>query len=377
MKITFISTLLSKWGGSEVLWVQCVENAVAQGHHVQVVVFEQTDGYHAGIEQIRKIARSFVALPNPLNNSGYLSKVIASVKNKVFPFKPDEIINFNPDTILVNQPDTYSSAFNPTISTILNAVNKPFFLFSHFNADHEILAYPDIEKARKIFAKAKAIFFVSQRNLDVAERQLAMKIPNASVIGNHPDISKFGLIEYPSVNGVINFGSVARLEAQFKGQDILLQVLSAPKWKERQWMLNFYGTGPDEKYLNELAAYYNLTGKVKFHGHVSGIKEIWTNNHLLLMASTGEGKPLALEEAMACGRVAVVSDVAGNKELVDDGIDGFLASSYFPEPFAEALEIAWQKKSDWSAMGIKAQQKIIDTIDVNPQQTLINNIIQV
>lgn len=95
------------------------------------------------------------------------------------------------------------------------------------------------------------------------------------------------------------------------------------------------------------------------------------------MASTGEGKPLALEEAMACGRVAVVSDVAGNKELVDDGIDGFLASSYFPEPFAEALEIAWQKKSDWSAMGIKAQQKIIDTIDVNPQQTLINNIIQV
>lgn len=377
MKITFISTLLSKWGGSEVLWVQCVENAVSQGHQVQVVVFAQTDGYHSGIEKIKAIAQSFVALPNPLNNSGYLSKALASVKNKIFPFKPDEIINFNPDTILVNQPDTYSSAFNPTIASILNAINKPFFLFSHFNADHEILSYPDMEKARSIFAKAKAIYFVSQRNLDVAQRQLAMTIKNASVIGNHPDIGKFSLLGYPQVSGTMNFGSVARLEAQFKGQDILLQVLSAPVWKERQWMLNFYGTGPDEKYLKELAAYYGLTDKVKFHGHVSDIKEIWANNHLLLMASTGEGKPLALEEAMACGRVAVVSDVAGNKELVDDGINGFLASSYFPEPFAEALEIAWQKKNDWPAMGIKAQQKIADTIDVNPQQTLINNIIQV
>lgn len=377
MKITFISTLLSKWGGSEVLWVQCVENAVSQGHQVQVVVFAQTDGYHSGIEKIRNIAQSFVALPNPLNNSGYLSKAMASIKNKILPFKPDEIINFNPDTILVNQPDTYSSAFNPTINSILNAVNKPFFLFSHFNADHEILSYPDMEKARNIFAKAKAIYFVSQRNLDVAQRQLAMTIKNASVIGNHPDISKFNLLKYPPVDVIINFGSVARLEAQFKGQDILLQVLSAPVWKDRQWMLNFYGTGPDEKYLKELTAYYGLTSKVKFHGHVSNIKEIWANNHLLLMASTGEGKPLALEEAMACGRVAVVSDVAGNKELVDDGINGFLASSYFPEPFAEALEIAWQKKNDWPAMGVKAQQKIADTIDVNPQQTLINNIVKI
>ncbi len=377
MKITFISTLLAKWGGSEVLWVQCVENAIAQGHQVQVVVFAQTDGYHQGVEKIRKIVQSFVALPNPLNNSGFLSKALASVKNKVSPFKPDEILKFNPDTILVNQPDTYSSAFNPTINTILNAVSAPFFIFAHFNSDHEILAYPDIEKVRRVFAAAKALYFVSQRNLDVAQRQLAMTLNNASVIGNHPDISKFNFIDYPVTTATVNFASVARLEAQFKGQDILLQVLSAPKWKNRSWMLNLYGTGPDETYLKELTSYYGLNNKVKFHGHVSDIKQIWANNHLLLMPSTGEGKPLALAEAMACGRPAVVSDVAGNSELVENNINGFLATSYFPVPFDEALEATWAQKDNWSSMGVKARQKVTDTIDKNPQQTLLTNITKI
>jgi glycosyltransferase involved in cell wall biosynthesis len=45
------------------------------------------------------------------------------------------------------------------------------------------------------------------------------------------------------------------------------------------------------------------------------------------MASSGEGKPLALTEAMLCGRPAVVTDVGGNAELVSDRVTGFVTQS--------------------------------------------------
>lgn len=373
MKITFISTSPIYWGGSEVLWVRCAQSAIAQGHQVQLVIFSQKDGYHPAIEDLRKSVASFVEIPNSFNYKG-IAKFSFSVKSRLFPFKYDEIVKFNAETIFVNQPDTYLAAFNPIIEKLLLQTQKPFFLLSQFNAEHEALNYADINKARNVFAKARAIYFVSQRNLDVAEHQLASKISNAALIGNHPDIKAFNLIPYPKNQDVVNFASVARLETTFKGQDLLLQIFSKPKWRSRSWHLNFYGTGPDDAYLKELAAFYQLSEKVTFHGHVNNIEDVWGKNHALLMPSTAEGKPLALAEAMACGRIAIVSDVAGNAELVEDEINGFLASSYFPEPFDESIERAWKKIDSWEDMGVKARQKVIDTIDPCPQQTLLNYI---
>ena len=50
-----------------------------------------------------------------------------------------------------------------------------------------------------------------------------------------------------------------------------------------------------------------------------------------MMCSAAEGKPLALTEAMVCGRPAVVTDVGGNAELIEDGITGFVAESAMRE----------------------------------------------
>jgi glycosyltransferase involved in cell wall biosynthesis len=377
MKITFVSTLLTYWGGSEVLWVRCLEEAVAQGHDVQLVIFAQENGYHPAIEKMRTSIKSFVEIPNLTQNVTYITKAIASIKAKVFPFRYNEILQFNADAIFVNQPDTYTAAFNPIIETLLLKTQKPYYLLSQFNSEHDCLSYADILKVRRVFKKAKAIYFVSKRNWDVAEHQLAMKIENGGLIGNHPDIKAFHMIVYPAGSDVINFASVARLDSKFKGQDILLQILSSKKWNDRNWRLNFYGTGPDESYLKELTEYYNLSDRVFFLGHVSDLEDVWTNNHILLMPSTAEGKPLALAEAMACGRTAVVSDVAGNGELIENGVNGFLASSYFVEPFDEALERAWAGKKNWADMGRKARQKVLDTIDSNPQQTLLDFITQI
>jgi glycosyltransferase involved in cell wall biosynthesis len=97
---------------------------------------------------------------------------------------------------------------------------------------------------------------------------------------------------------------------------------------------------------------------VRFRGQVSNIEEIWKENHLLVLPSRYEGLPLALVEAMWCGRPAVVTDVGGNAELCTDGETGFVASAATVSSVGEALERAWQQRSSWQDLGKAARAKV-------------------
>jgi glycosyltransferase involved in cell wall biosynthesis len=376
MKITFISLLQAYWGGSEVLWSKCAELAKAEGHDVQVVVYGQNTGFHPEVQKLKSIADSFVALPNYQAKASVKVKVLRKIKEKLKPFKLTEVNNFNPDCIIISQETSYSAPFHPLLYPYLISTAKPFYLIAQFNSDHQVFDYGDILKARAIFGKAKNIFFVSRRNMEMAEIQIAKKIPNGKVIDNHPSVSKLKQVAYPATKEVLHLASVARLEAEFKGQDILLQVFSGKQWRNRNWHLNFYGTGKDEQFLKDLTAHYQLDDKVTFHGHVSNIGDVWKHNHALVMPSVAEGKPLALIEAMMCGRVGIVSDVAGNAELVDDAVNGFVATSYYAGPFSEALERAWMAKELWQEMGEKAHQKIVDIVDFYPHKTILETVLK-
>ena len=45
---------------------------------------------------------------------------------------------------------------------------------------------------------------------------------------------------------------------------------------------------------------------------------------LYVSASTIEGMPFNIIEAMGCGKTVLASDVKGHKDLIEDGISGFL-----------------------------------------------------
>ena len=59
-------------------------------------------------------------------------------------------------------------------------------------------------------------------------------------------------------------------------------------------------------------------------------------------------------EAMMCGRPAIVTDVGGNAEIVEDDVTGFLAASATEDGMDEALERAWQRRHEWHDMGRQA-----------------------
>jgi glycosyltransferase involved in cell wall biosynthesis len=63
---------------------------------------------------------------------------------------------------------------------------------------------------------------------------------------------------------------------------------------------------------------------------------------LYLSASHSDGTSISLLEAMACGRPALVSDIPGNREWVQSGVNGWL----FPDGDEKALAAAIMKAVD-------------------------------
>ena len=108
--------------------------------------------------------------------------------------------------------------------------------------------------------------------------------------------------------------------------------------------------------MKTLARHYAIADRVEFCGYVDDIRSIWQANHLLVLPSRDEGTPLALVEAMLCGRPAVVTDVGGNAEWIDDGETGFVAEAPTARSFGAALERAWLANTQWQKMGARAQK---------------------
>src|SRR5207245_2583405 len=151
-----------------------------------------------------------------------------------------------------------------------------------------------------------------------------------------------------------------------KGQDILLRVLAREKWKSRSLHISFFGRGTNGEALADLAGRLGLRN-VSFEGQTEDILGIWKNHHVLVLPSRAEGLPLALVEAMMCGRPAVVTNVGGNTEVIQDGVTGFLATPD-EDSIDEALEEAWARREELHEMGQRAALRIRELVPASPAE---------
>jgi len=124
-----------------------------------------------------------------------------------------------------------------------------------------------------------------------------------------------------------------------------------------------------------MAAHLGLSN-VSFAGYEADVARIWERNHALLLPSRAEGLPLVLVEAMLSGRVPIVTDLAGNAEVVEDGRTGFIAAAASEAALAEAMERAWARRADWPAIGAAAGAAIRELVPPDPPGLLADTLIR-
>jgi glycosyltransferase involved in cell wall biosynthesis len=215
------------------------------------------------------------------------------------------------------------------------------------------------------YTTARKVFCVSRSNLNLLRLQVGEPLPNAEVLWNPYNVSTDAAPSWPDENETLRLACVARMDPAAKGQDLLLQVLAQPEWRERRVEVNLFGAGSYELTLRRMAERLNLRN-VHFRGHVSDIRSIWEQNHILVLPSRYEGLPLALVEAMWCGRPAIVTDVAGNAELCVDIQTGFVAPSATLSSFSWVMERAWEARTNWRWLGEAARVRVEGLVPKDP-----------
>jgi glycosyltransferase involved in cell wall biosynthesis len=241
----------------------------------------------------------------------------------------------------------------------------PYVLIVQSNSEHMWFQDYEIEEVAAIYKAAEKVYCVSRRNLDLLQMQLGEPLENGEVVWNPYNVRPDAPPTWPERNGRWKLACVARMEVQSKAQELLLQVLARPEWRDRPIELNFFGKGPHELTLRRLAGMLKLD-QVHFRGHVANIEEVWKQNHMLVLPSRYEGLPLALVESMWCGRPAVVTDVAGNTEICVDNETGFVAPAPTVPLLADTLQRAWDQREAWQSMGQAARARAESQIPKNP-----------
>jgi glycosyltransferase involved in cell wall biosynthesis len=332
-RICFLTTNDFGFGGSEDLWMGTAKWLVRQGHDVSASV------------------RRWEPCPSPLQSLA--TEGCRMLWRGVPPSERDlaSVVQQRADLVVVAQ--GYQLEGLEWLRRLV-AERIPFVVTN--NCVHE-LGWPGTDDHRleefvRLHREALAFFFVSQGNKRLYEKFFGAELPNVDILRNPFKVSYDARPVWPGGDR-LRLATVGRLECYHKGYDLLMDVLASPRWHERPVEVHLFGDGPHRELLGRLAARCGFP-RIEFHGVVDDIEAVWRDHHVLVQPSRLEGMPLSIAEAMLCSRPVVATDVAGHRELVEDGVSGFIAEAASATHVGRALERLWEARGRLQEMGTVA-----------------------
>lgn len=134
-----------------------------------------------------------------------------------------------------------------------------------------------------------------------------------------------------------------------KGHNYLIESLSQFDQID-EWQVVILGMGPEEDNLKRLAADLNISHKVFLPGMQENVSDWLSISDIAVSASLSEGLSNALIEACASSLPIVATNVGGNPEIVEDGVNGLLVDSGSSEGLSVAIGSLLQSEEELRRM---------------------------
>jgi glycosyltransferase involved in cell wall biosynthesis len=121
-------------------------------------------------------------------------------------------------------------------------------------------------------------------------------------------------------------GTVGRLAPE-KNQDVLLTTLRRLRVARVDAHLVIAGGGPLKQLLQRRAVALEVADRVHFIGEVDDVRPVLAALDLFVLPSVAvESFSNAALEAMSMGRPVILSDIGGAREMINDGVEGYVVS---------------------------------------------------
>jgi glycosyltransferase involved in cell wall biosynthesis len=342
--VLFLSLMNSAaWGGSEEIWYKSALYLAKKNYKVGISCFNWP-GKEEKLQQLTNAGCELFLLPGRNETTTLIGKFKLRNKLRAVPFK-------NYERVIVNQGGWKDVVHGPFKK--LNFHLPPYSLLFHNYDENELLSDHKkklftnwVQGAEKNIGAAEKIFSVIKKNIDA-------DIPDQQVLFNpisfqSPENFTPFII---SPHDKLVFTMLAELDIKRKAQDQLINTLSADKWANRNFELNFYGSGKDHSYLENLIIEKKLSSKIFLRGFTKNVQEALTGSHVILQLTHFDAMPIAVTEALAVSRAIIVSNVGDMPLWVKDDLNGWVAPQATINDIDLVLEKAWQKRSQLEEMG--------------------------
>jgi colanic acid/amylovoran biosynthesis glycosyltransferase len=269
----------------------------------------------AGLRGTAALGRAFASAarpaggaPSPLRRRALVAPLLAT---------PADIVHFE------------FSGIAAVLADQLARLRPAHLVVSCRGAAEQIVPLRDPSRAdalRKVFAEVDLVHCVSD---DLARTAESFGAPPERIVVNRPAIpvDDFAPLATRRVahGGPVRILSVGRLHWK-KGFDDALRSVAAVVAAGVEVEHRIAGEGPEREKLSFLRHQLALDGTVSLLGTTpqAEVAELLAWADLLVLPSLSEGISNAVLEAMAAGLPVVVTECGGMREVVDDGVDGFV-----------------------------------------------------
>jgi glycosyltransferase involved in cell wall biosynthesis len=209
-------------------------------------------------------------------------------------------------------------------------------------------------------SRRKNCYFIFENRSDPVSMGFKAGAPERKVllVGAGVDDSEFVPRDFPPT-GVFKLATASRL-VWSKGIDLAAQAVSELVAEGHAIELDVYGS-PDPANPRSLdpATLVGLRG-VSFKGHTDDVAGMWEHHHAAVFATRGgEGVPRSLLEAAACGRPCVVTDVAGCRDFIRDGVEGYVVEPNSVQALKDAFLKLMNHPEKLHVFGRAARERVL------------------
>ena len=210
------------------------------------------------------------------------------------------------------------------------------------------LVYKPVEKWLSKYTDI--LITINEEDYQSALKMKAKKVFKINGIGiddNKIKVEDFDKVAFKKELGLTETDKVILTVSEInqnKNYITMLQTIKLLVEKDKSYKFVSCGTGVWEDKIKNYAKDLGIEGNVIFLGYRKDISKIMQTTDVFFHASYREGLTLSVMEAMSFGIPCVVSNVRGNRDLIEDCKGGFVCEPTDAEGFADKLQILFENK---------------------------------
>lgn len=328
MKIVHIIASLGKGGAERFVVDLCNELAKNDGNDVYLLSLANNENTESFVNDISKRVHYYSFNKKP----GFSLYVILKLTNWLKAHKP-HIIN------------THTNSLEYSLPYRLLSYDFSFFHTIHSTADTEC-PNKAVKNLRRFFYKNNWIVpvTISKNGSETFGRYYHLN--NYLIIENgRPALEKsnnYSILTSKYKSHAVGFLliHIGRISSE-KNQKLLIEsVQYFNKMEEQKCKLLIIGEVQNENLFEDLKRLVDKDKSIEFLGAKDNIGDYLSIADIFCLSSDFEGMPISLIEALSVGCPSVCTPVGGIKNMIDNGINGFLSTDNTKESYYEALKTA-------------------------------------